>query len=468
MRKLLPFVFLFYCQIVNSQVTIILDSVPKFFTPLFDTIFLTVTRDSKSIRLPFIKKDGKLQVNLPKEGEDITFFISRGDSTTMEFNSAGSKIESRSYSFKGKPDTLRIVVAAWLDWPQKQHSISGSVNLLKTTFYSRQLKHNLRVWIRLPSGYNNSNQRYPVLYMNDGQNLFDDATSYAGEWGVDETLETLENLRDSGLIVVGIETNQALRINECAPWKNSDSIGGVGEDYATFIVTSLKPFIDKSFRTKPDNLNNGIAGSSMGAIISFYIALKYPNVFSRCGLFSPSFWFSDEAYNLPRLVGVNPNSRFYMVCGVNEGDNAEINMRRMCDTLLANGGQPTEMICLSKPDGRHSEWFWKREFSDAYKFLYYGRLPGNFEYDFPDSKELTISPLPAKDFLIVTYTFRLSERFRIVLNNESGMDFTFDPKDIRNLGEKRLMLDISKLERGSYFVVFINDRKTYYRRFVKQ
>ena len=151
-----------------------------------------------------------------------------------------------------------------------------------------------RIWVYLPPGYDTTDLRYPVLYMHDGQNLFDPRSSYCGEWGVDKALDALfRKNKTKGAITVGVDNGGLERWNEYSPWGGADGTGRCnGDKYARFIVDELKPLIDNQFRTLPGRENTGVAGSSLGAIISFYISLKHPGVFSRAGLFSPSFWFA--------------------------------------------------------------------------------------------------------------------------------------------------------------------------------
>ena len=150
-------------------------------------------------------------------------------------------------------------------------------------FYIPQLKTKRRVWIYLPSEYENSQKHYPVLYMHDGQSLFDDSLSYDGSWHVDK--------KTTGIIIVAVDNAGKNRMREYNPWED---MGGRGLLYADFIVHTLKPYIDNNFRTMPQREHTGIIGSSMGAYISTYIALKNQDVFSKIGLLSPVYWLYTE------------------------------------------------------------------------------------------------------------------------------------------------------------------------------
>ena len=138
-----------------------------------------------------------------------------------------------------------------------------------------QLKAIKKIWVYLPKDYDTSAKKYPVIYMHDAQNLFDATTSYVGEWNVDETLDSI----NAQVIVIGIEHGGDKRIDELTPFKNEKYGGGKADGYLDFIVKTLKPKIDSTYRTKTNAMNTAIFGSSLGGLVSFYDAIKYPEVF---------------------------------------------------------------------------------------------------------------------------------------------------------------------------------------------
>ena len=145
----------------------------------------------------------------------------------------------------------------------------------------------------MPLDYYTAHKHYPVLYMHDNQNIFDEATAYSRtEWQVDETLNQLHTEGKPSAIIVGIN-NGDRRSEEYSPWEHRSIGKPEGKKYAQFVAETLKPYIDSSFRTKPEAKHTGVMGSSMGGLISMYIGLEYPTVFGRVGVFSPSFWVSD-------------------------------------------------------------------------------------------------------------------------------------------------------------------------------
>ena len=142
--------------------------------------------------------------------------------------------------------------------------------------------------IYLPPGYERSGRRYPVLYLHDGQNLFDAATSFIGEWEVDESLNRLAKKSGIELIAVGIDNGGDHRLQELAPLDNAKGLAPEGDPYLAFIVKIVKPYVDAHYRTKPDRADTAIGGSSLGALISHYALYRYPQTFGKALLFSPS------------------------------------------------------------------------------------------------------------------------------------------------------------------------------------
>ena len=194
---------------------------------------------------------------------------------------------------------LELEILGWEDLGSSNSTAADNVSVLDEDFYIPQLDRYRRIWIYLPPDYeDNPDQHYRVLYMHDGQNVFDESTSFAGEWEVDESLNDLFLDGDKGCIVVAIDNGADLRINEYSPWYNATyQAGGEGEAYVDFIVETLKPYIDSNFRTLPDRQHTGIMGSSLGGLISHYAMVEHPEVFGKVGVFSPAYWFNPEIYD---------------------------------------------------------------------------------------------------------------------------------------------------------------------------
>ena len=312
----------------------------------------------------------------------IEFKFTLGSWDAVETDSVGKDMQNRGVvAVPGSGAAYVGRVAAWRDPAKKvvrRHSASPSVSVLSEDFKMPELSRSRRVWIYLPPGYQSGNERYPVLYMHDGQNVFDDATSFVGEWGVDETLDSLSALGHKGVIVVAVDHGDSKRFDEYSPWKNAKYGGGEGDEYVDFLVKTLKPYIDARYRTLTDRLNTGIAGSSMGGLISLYAALRYPDVFGRAGIFSPAFWVAPEAYQQVRdAPPLRSDVRLYVVSGAQEaatGEEAGVYVKdqeRMVEALLARGlRRDVNVRAYIRPDGKHSEWFWRREFPAAFIWMF--------------------------------------------------------------------------------------------------
>ncbi len=245
---------------------------------------------------------------------------------------------------------------------------TASQNISFFTLESPQLKINKKIWIYLPANYNNTSKRYPVIYMPDGQNLFDAKTSYAGEWNIDETLDSIK----AQVIVIGIEHGGEKRIDELTPFKHEKYGGGKADDYLDFIVNNLKPKIDATFRTKTNANNTAIIGSSLGGLLSFYAAVKYPEVFGKIGCFSPSFWFGRKEMNELLSKTENFTAKIYFLCGDNEGDADVItDMERIehwVNTKRCECKKLNKKVIVK--GGQHNEKLWRESFKKAYLWLF--------------------------------------------------------------------------------------------------
>ncbi len=233
-----------------------------------------------------------------------------------------------------------------------------------------------RVWVYLPPGYAASGRRYPVLYMHDGQNLFDPETSHCGDWGVGRSLDALfHEKKTRGAIVVGVDNGGTERWNEYSPWCARNGRGRCrGARYARFLVDSLKPLVDEKFRTLPGREHTGIAGSSLGGTISFYIALKYPEIFSRAGLFSPAFWFAREAaVKLLKHARLEQGLRVYIDVGTKEGDHEDDYLADAQNIAgLFSKKKGAERLLIVDEGGIHNETAWAERFPAAFLWLFEG------------------------------------------------------------------------------------------------
>jgi predicted alpha/beta superfamily hydrolase len=299
----------------------------------------------------------------------IEFKFTRGTWASVEGNETGGFLPNRTFTFGGE-DTLFVSILSWEDLGGPGTTAAANVVVMDNAFYMPQLERSRRICLYLPPDYETSGKNYPVLYMHDGQNLFDLYTSFAGEWEVDETLNALHAAGKEVPIVVGIDNGGANRLAEYTPWSNPAYGGGDGELYARFIVETLKPFIDSHYRTKPQREFTGVMGSSLGGLISHFIGLNYQDVFSKAGIFSPSFWYSDSSYVFAYQTGKISPLRYYVMGGTNESASLEHEMNLMVDTLKAAGFNDDELSLKVIAGGQHNELLWRTQFAQAYQWLF--------------------------------------------------------------------------------------------------
>lgn len=367
---------------VQAQLTLRLTSVPAG-TPADAAIYVAGNFNGWNAASPEYRmtRDGGgyfITLREPVDGA-VEFKFTLGSWDTAEADLAGRDVANRTFTATATGDaTYTGTVTAWVD-PGTRHrpasTASRGVTVLDAAFPMDELGRTRRVWLYLPPDYATSRKRYPVLYLHDGQNVFDAATAFAGEWGVDEALNALHARGDEGVIVVAVDNGGQKRLDEYSPWKNARYGGGEGDAYVDFLAKTLKPYVDRHYRTRADADHTGILGSSMGGLISLYAGLKHPEVFGRVGVFSPALWFSPAIFSYAAAADPRrPRARFYFVTGAREGVAPEVYVRdqgRMVEALAALGcRRGTELSAAVRPDGEHAEWFWRREFPVAYQWLF--------------------------------------------------------------------------------------------------
>ncbi|HVG14393.1 MAG TPA: alpha/beta hydrolase-fold protein [Chitinophagaceae bacterium] len=254
--------------------------------------------------------------------------------------------------------------------------IANKVCVLDSAFYIPQLNRYRRIWVYLPPGYCNSRDRYPVLYMNDGQNVFNTGTSYAGEWEVDKTINDLSG-KVGGCIVIAIDNGGEQRMSEYAPYDfqapPDTKVKGEGAQYADFIVNTLKPFVDKHYRTRRLRRHTYIGGSSMGGLIAFYAVLKYPNKFGGAAIFSPAFWTAPLLKNDIMKMGSKVKARLYFYAGKDEGANMLPGMLSVVELMSKSSKAKLTTVIR---EGKHNEAAWRKEFPLFYTWLFEGSSTG--------------------------------------------------------------------------------------------
>lgn len=251
----------------------------------------------------------------------------------------------------------------------EESTIVGTVRVVKDV-YSPQLDNTRDLYVYLPPSYDaEPARRYPVIYMHDGQNLFDQATSFAGEWQVDETMQAL-SWEGIEAIVVGIPNMGSKRCDECSPFCTDRHGGGQGDQYLAFIVETVKPLIDAQFRTLGGQAYTGVIGSSMGGLISLYAFFRYPEVFGVVGALSPSLWFASRAIFETAEQAPFGRGKIYLDAGTAEGRAMLRDVRAMRDLLVSKGYRlGHDLLYVEEQGSPHHETAWARRLPDALRFL---------------------------------------------------------------------------------------------------
>lgn len=316
-------------------------------------------------------KSGISRITFSLPAGNYEYKFTRGNWEKVETDSAGNGIKNRILKLQSDT-TIQINIGEWNDdfkhiaSSKKNNSASVNVKIMDTAFYIPQLDRTRRIWLYLPPDYAKSKKKYPVLYMHDGQNLFENKTSYSGEWGVDEYLDSIFKKGEKEVIVVGIDNGLIKRMQEYNPWEFQNFGKGEGDKYVDFLVETLKPFIDEHYRTLKDKPNTFIAGSSMGGLISLYAILKYPQVYGGAGIFSPAFWTASGIDSTAIADAKKVNSKLFFYAGGKEGDSMVPDMKRIEKEIKERSKSPVKEII--DENQHHNEAAWRKYFPDFYEW----------------------------------------------------------------------------------------------------
>jgi predicted alpha/beta superfamily hydrolase len=376
-------VLLFAAQVTTAQVTVVfqLGSLPEY-TGREDKIYLAGSFNNwepADTRYQFGWQNG------PIPGKDVgeiayhalslqlapgtyAFKVTRGSWDKGETEAGGAGKSNRSIQVT-RDTTIILSVADWADhFPKapRRSSAGPRVEIIEKDFPMPQLGRTRRLWVYTPASYGGTKKRYPVLYMHDGQNLFEDTTSFSGEWGIDEALDSLEKMYGE-VIVVGIDNGGPKRMNEYSPYDMERFGKGEGDAYTEWLVKSLRPYIKKHYRVSTKRRDTYIAGSSMGGLISLYAILKYPKVFGGAGVFSPAFWIAPSIKDAVAKRGKKVKGSIYFYAGMQEGETMVPDMLAVFNALHRRSKARMETVIRS--NGKHNEATWRAEFPLFYKWL---------------------------------------------------------------------------------------------------
>lgn len=232
------------------------------------------------------------------------------------------------------------------------------------------LKRRRKVWAFLPSDYfTNTEKRYPVIYFNDGQNIFESwKAAYGVSWEAHNSMEEMvATIGVPECILIGIEHGNSHRVSEYSPFTKEGGLAFEGNVYADFLANTLKNYVDKHLRTLPDRSNTYITGSSMGGLCALFTCFKHQDVFSKAGVMSPSLWKAPQIYALIEKYGQHYPTQFYLSVGTKEGESTIKNVKHLKQVLKAKG---FTTVYNKVKGGEHNEALWQKEFKSFYTWLF--------------------------------------------------------------------------------------------------
>lgn len=301
---------------------------------------------------------------IPNSPKSFKGKFTAGSWDKVETEKDGTSIKNRAFNIKSDTTIDLEIIAFQKDPALVVSTRSCQIIIISDSFYIPQLQTKRRIWMYVPKKYDGI-KKFPVLYMHDGQNLFDKTTSFSNEWGVDEYLD--DNNIDC--IVIGIENGKETRIQEYNPYNNEKFGKEKGNMYLDFLVQTLKPFIDKSFVTLKGKENTFIAGSSMGGLISYYASIKYPDTFGKIGIFSPAFWINMN--DLKKEITAKKSftkQGFYFYCGTNESRDLVKETTDILNLTKVKCGACNIQLSIKK-EGTHAEPNWQKELPNFLTWL---------------------------------------------------------------------------------------------------
>ncbi|WP_075350713.1 alpha/beta hydrolase [Algoriphagus marinus] len=320
---------------------------------------------------------GKYEFTFPEGKEfqkELIYKFTKGDWSEVEIDRYGNKTPNRHWN----DDNLERIekVAKWRkNWLPYRPSQLPKIHLISEEFEIPQLNKTRKIWALLPHDYETSTESYPVLYLQDAQNLFNENADF-GNWQIDKKLAVMSDYGIGKVIVVAVEHAESERIQEYNVGRTLLGTGN-GKQYIRFLTDTLKPFVDKTFRTKPEREFTGIGGSSMGGLVSIFSGLIYPEVFGKLMVFSPSLWVIPKI-KLGFMDFFEPlETRLYLYAGGDESDTMVSHVTKLRKRLLKRESLQGKMkVRLSiNMEGKHNEIYWSDEFPKAIEWLFFSNSP---------------------------------------------------------------------------------------------
>ena len=302
--------------------------------------------------------------------DELLYKFTKGDWSEVEIDKYGNRTENRSC--KVHSGVRKEHVDKWRkNWLPFKPNFLPKVHLISEEFEIPQLNKTRRIWALLPYDYEESGETYPVLYLQDAQNLFNEQAKY-GNWEIDKKLAVMSEYKIGKIIVIAIEHAEQDRIKEYNVGKTILGVGQ-GKKYIRFITDTLKPFVDKTYRTKTEREHTGIGGSSMGGLVSIFSGLMYPEVYGKLMIFSPSLWV------VPKMDFTNidfsepSDTKIYLYAGGDESATMIDHVKKFKKNMIQNEFVTSKMeINLSINSlGKHNETYWSDEFPKAIEWLFF-------------------------------------------------------------------------------------------------
>ncbi|MFN3908097.1 MAG: alpha/beta hydrolase [Flavobacterium sp.] len=302
--------------------------------------------------------------------DPMLYKFTRGDWSEVEIDQYGNRTENRVSRLK--KGIQREHVHKWRhNWLPFKSKFLPEVHLISQEFEIPQLNKKRKVWALLPHDYHQTSERYPVMYLQDAQNLFNEQSAY-GNWEIDKKLAVMAEYNIGKVIVIAVEHADKERVLEYNVG-NTVLGQGQGKQYIRFLADTLKPFVDQHFRTKPERTHTGIGGSSMGGLVSIFSGLMYPEVFGKLMIFSPSLWVVPKI-KLSFLDLYDPQDfRVYLYAGGSESATMVDHVKKFRKRLLEKENYTDKMkVRLSiNEHGKHTETYWSDEFPKAMEWLFF-------------------------------------------------------------------------------------------------
>lgn len=329
------------------------------------------------------KTDGEtFQIEIADEvlPDLIEYKFTKGGWENVELDIAGNITPNRKMQKNAEP--IFDFVERWrLNWGPFKEEFFPITEIIAEEFYIPQLDRHRKIWALLPYDYHTSDKKYPVLYLHDAQNLFQDGSDF-GNWEIDRKLALLAEYGRGDIIVIAVEHGSEDRIREYIFDNDHVANGSEGKKYIRFLTDTLKPYVDLHFRTKKDRENTGIGGSSLGALISIYSGFLYPEVYSKLLIFSPSLWVEPDN-NFPMMSFRNPfKTKIYLYGGEKEGAKM-VKRIGVFENYLKEWERMNrfsfEVRTHINPDGTHNEHYWSQEFPRAIEWLFYNNTENPVE-----------------------------------------------------------------------------------------